>query len=189
MSQPRRRCNQKVSLIPPNVGFAPVGDVYLLVRGFPEVPIAGVRGKLIPSLGLVGVITRRQNCAVVNGNTGVVADGKDGKFRLRLRLRLIKHVYVLRDSLSLVVEFHHRRLNSDGVGLVEATTVGYQIIEELQGRHGRVECVGYLEIPVPHLTHHFHDELHTPLVGGVVQHAIGLISCVVGFRFADFGGL
>ena len=58
-----------------------------------------------------------------------IADGKGGA--LYLGLRLLKHVYVLRYSLSLVVEFHHRHLNCDGVGIVESTTVGDMVSEEL----------------------------------------------------------
>ena len=38
----------KKNLLPPNVGLEPVGDVDLLVRGFPEVPLAGGGGELVP---------------------------------------------------------------------------------------------------------------------------------------------
>ena len=71
---------------------------------------------------------------------------------------------------------------------MDATAVGDQVSEELQDCHGHVESGSALEIPVPYLTHHVHDELHTPLVGGVMQNAIGTISWVVGFQFPDFRG-
>ena len=120
---------KRVSLIPPNVGFAPVGDVDLLVRWFPEVPLAGGRGNLVPSLGFVELTVRRQHRTVGNGDKDIVTDGEGSAFRLLLCL--IEHFDVLRDSLVLVVEFHHRRLNCDGVGFVEATIVGDKVREEL----------------------------------------------------------
>ena len=167
-------------LLPLNVGFVPVGDVDLLVRGFPDFPLVGGGGKLVPSLGFSRVIIRRHHCAVGNGNRDVVADGQGSAFRLRLRL--------LKNDDILIIEFHHQRLNCDVVGLVEATTVGDKVSEKLYVRHGRVEIGGALELPVPCLAQHMHDELDTPLVGGIVHRAIGNVCVVIGFRFADFGG-
>ena len=48
-----------------------------------------------------------------------------------MHLRLLNHVDVLRDALGLVVEFHHRCLDYDGIGFVEAATVGDEVHEEL----------------------------------------------------------
>ena len=59
-------------LLSPNVGFATVVYVDLLVRGFPEVPLVGDRGKIIPSLYFIGVIIYRQHHAVGNDDNGTV---------------------------------------------------------------------------------------------------------------------
>ena len=107
------------------MSLAPVCDVDLLLGGFPEVPLAGGGGDLVPLLGFFRVIVQRQHRTVGNGNKDFITNGKGGVFLLRLRL--LQHVNILRDSFGRVVELHHRRLNCDNVSLVEATPVGYQV--------------------------------------------------------------
>ena len=62
---------KRFSLIPLDVVFVTVGNVDLLVSGFPEVLIAGGGGKLVPSLCFVRIIVQRQHSAVVNGDKDV----------------------------------------------------------------------------------------------------------------------
>ena len=71
---------------------------------------------------------------------------------------------------------------------MEATAFGDKASEELEGHCGRVESGGALELPVPRLTHHVHDELDAPLVDGVIHRATGPICGVIGLHFTDFGG-
>ena len=62
---------------------------------------------------------------------------------------------------------------------MEATAFGDKASEELEGHCGRVESGGALELPVPCLAHHDHDELDAPLVSGVVQRVIGTLCGVL----------
>ena len=55
---------------------------------------------------------------------------------------------------------------------MEANRVVYQVSEELQGRHSRVESGGALDLPIPRLAHQVHDESDATFVGGVIYSVV-----------------
>ena len=63
------------------------------------------------------------------------------------------------------------------VDCVQASAKFREVLEELDGRHLRIECVGIFELLVPRLVHHRHDELATGIVSCFIQLP------VVPFRF------
>ena len=60
------------------------------------------------------------------------------------------------------------------------------MIKELEGRHLRVEGVWILELLVPRLVHHRHDEGATGIVGRFVQLPVVLSFFVFAFGAIDF---
>ena len=60
------------------------------------------------------------------------------------------------------------------------------MIEELEGRHLRIEGVCILKLLVPHLVHHRHDEGATGIVGCFMQLPVVSSRFVFAFGAIDF---
>ena len=83
---------------------------------------------------------------------------------------------------------HHCALNFDGVGLVEAAAVLFEMFEELDGGDYFVEGLIILEFFVPRLVDDGANEVDAFSVRGDVEVAVVAESLVDHFFFANFGG-
>ena len=143
-------------------------------------------GALFPCLRFFRVIVGGDERLYGDRVEDLVVDWKIGAFWFLLRF--LHDIDELGNGFCLGVEVHNRALNFDGVGLVEAAAVLFEMFEELYGSDCCVEGLIILEFFVPRLVDDGANEVDAFSVRGDVEVAAVAESLVDRFFFANLGG-